>query len=833
MWSLPVLSLHEGDKMAWVNRKYSFYISITTVLISNVLLLAGMFLWITHKESRSAAFETADALFSEINTKTIERYESAFHSVSLVTSMAAPLPGFQNPPIDEEVSHPSLNYMFEALVHHDYIYSTYIGYADGSFVQIIAMRGKTELQQAFKAPKHTAFVLRIIAPSVNGVMKHSWHYIDENRQIIGELDNLDSIYDPRSRIWYQQALKQDSTFFTKTYVFSSYKIPGITCAKKIGSGNGVIGIDLTLEQFSQSLEDQQISENGLLFLFNHSGQLIALPHEETVIVDEKGELTFLHGSQSHNPTVGAVIADFMQKGETILGMTREITINGERYLVMLTEVSEQLNFNQILASIAPVSDFTALIRLMQERILILCCLVLVFVLPLALFFSKILARSLSQLESEAQKIGQRDFSESPPFDSNIKELHTLINAFTLMKRTIRQLLERQRKLFDDFTKLTAGAIDAKSPYTGKHCSRVPVVAQMLAKAACNTKEGPLADFDMPTEDEKWEFEIAAWLHDCGKVTTPEYIVDKATKLETIYNRLHEIRMRFEVLLRDAEIAHYQQLLKGKEIDQSQKAALEKQKREIIADFEFIAACNIGAESMTDEDIERIKVISARTWMRNLDDRIGISAEESSRKTAHPAPTLPVEENIIADQPWHSKPWQTKGKQLSEFKDFNMEIPDEQYNLGELYNLCIRTGTLSPEDRYKIQEHIIQTINMLSKLDFPDYLAKVPEFAGAHHETMIGTGYPQGLKKEDMSIPARIIAIADIYEALTAADRPYKTPKKLSSTLKIMSSMCKDQHIDKDLFNLFLRSGVYQLYAEKYLTKEQIDDIVIDDYLVSS
>ena len=160
----------------------------------------------------------------------------------------------------------------------------------------------------------------------------------------------------------------------------------------------------------------------------------------------------------------------------------------------------------------------------------------------------------------------------------------------------------------------------------------------------------------------------------------------------------------------------------------------------------------------------------------------------------------------------------------------MDIPPNKYNLGELYNLGIRKGTLSPEDRFKINEHIIQTIIMLNKLEFPPYLANVAEFAGAHHETMIGTGYPRALRKEQMSIPARIIAIADIFEAVTAADRPYKEPKTLSEALRIMSMMRNEQHIDAELFDLFLQTGVYQRYAEGYLDQSQMDAVEIQQYL---
>ncbi len=818
--------------MLFNGRKITFYISITALLVATVLVLTSLFLWISHRESMTAALNTADHLYSEINTKTMERYENALQSVSLVAGLAAPMPGFDIAPRDGDTSHVSMPYMLEALSHHEFIYSTYIGYTNGSFIQIIAMRDNKELQSYFKASPETAFILRIIAPAADDSLIQRWYFLDRNHRVTGQREELDPGYDPRRRIWYQQAQSEDTTFYTEPYVFSSYKVPGITCAKRLASGDGVFGVDITLGRFSRSLVQQQISDNGLLFLFDRSSKIIANPQEDPVRIDDKGVLEFLDGSQSSMPVVQAIIAEYLEHGDEILNRTREVDIDGISYLAMLTGVNGGLKFNQILASIAPISDFTGHIRQMQQRILLLCGILLVFVLPLALLVSRVISDSLTQLEQEAIKIRQRDFSESPPFDSNIKEIHTLIRAFVIMKSTIRRLLEQQRKLFDDFTKLIAGAIDAKSPYTGGHCARVPVLAEMLVDAACHATHGPFADFQMQTEDEHWEFEVAAWLHDCGKVTTPEYVVDKATKLETIYNRIHEIRMRFEVLLRDAEIEFHQNMRANGADEKLLRAQLEYEKEQIIDDFRFVAHCNIGGEAMSDEAIERLHSISKRTWVRYLDDRAGISEDESMLKKSQPPPDLPVLENVLADQYWHIIPRSDKEVEEKKFAEFNMEVPKDQYNLGELYNLSIRKGTLSEEDRFKINEHIVQTITMLRRLEFPEYLEKVPEYAGAHHETMDGTGYPRGLTREEMSIPARIMAIADIFEALTAADRPYKKPKTLSESLSIMNRMCKSSHIDGELFDLFLQSGVYRQYAERYLDPALIDEVNISSYLSS-
>lgn len=414
-----------------------------------------------------------------------------------------------------------------------------------------------------------------------------------------------------------------------------------------------------------------------------------------------------------------------------------------------------------------------------------------------------------------------------PFASDIQPLIEALTSQAAVALDNQLLLQAQKELLDSFIELIASAIDAKSPYTGGHCQRVPELINMLAKTACSSTDEPFKDFDL-TEDQWYELHIAGWLHDCGKVTTPEYVVDKATKLETIYNRIHEIRTRFEVIKRDAVIDH---LKAGggdeKKLDQELKDRL----AQIDDDFEFIAKCNIGGEFMEPELIERVKQIASIRWQRTIDDRLGISQNEMKRKGEPSKSKLPVSEPLLGDRADHLIPYDEGEKnRYDESFGFRLDFPEHKYNQGEVYNLSIARGTLTAEERFKINDHIMQTISMLEQLPFPKHLARVPEYAGAHHEKMDGTGYPRRIKKNDMSIPARIMAIADIFEALTAADRPYKPPKTLNESLRIMSSMKKDQHIDEDLFDLFLRSGIYMEYAKKFLKPDQIDEVDIEKYL---
>lgn len=387
----------------------------------------------------------------------------------------------------------------------------------------------------------------------------------------------------------------------------------------------------------------------------------------------------------------------------------------------------------------------------------------------------------------------------------------------------QRLLEEQKQLLESFIELMAGAIDAKSPYTGGHCQRVPELTKMLTEAACAQRQGPFADFSL--NEEEWEaIHIASWLHDCGKVTTPEFVVDKATKLETIYDRIHEIRTRFEVLKRDAYIEALCARLPESERSACREAAAPHWS-ELDEEFAFVAECNLGGEWMAPEKIERLDAIASRTWLRTLDDRLGISREELKLHQSEPASTLPCVEPLLADKPSHLIP----RPQQDRFDDgnpwgFKVKVPKHLYNRGERYNLAIGRGTLTEEERYKINEHIIQTIRMLEHLPFPRHLHSVPEIAGGHHERMDGKGYPRQLLGEQMSIPARIMAIADIFEALTASDRPYKSGKTVSQSLAIMQNMVREQHIDPALFALFVSSGIWRDYAKRFLTPEQLDEV---------
>jgi HD-GYP domain-containing protein (c-di-GMP phosphodiesterase class II) len=364
--------------------------------------------------------------------------------------------------------------------------------------------------------------------------------------------------------------------------------------------------------------------------------------------------------------------------------------------------------------------------------------------------------------------------EVVPFSPSDQRLAESLASQAAVALTNRMLIMQLEQLFESFINLMNSAIDEKSPYTGGHCQRVPVLTMLLAEAVNDTKEGPLRDFTM-SEKDRYELKIAGLLHDCGKVTTPVHVVDKATKLETIFDRVHLIDTRFEVLKRDVEIEALQKKMaclqekKPMEVANEDKRLREKL-RALDDDRRFLHTSNIGSERMSDDDIARVKRIAAYRWR----DTAGHEADF-----------------LTAD---------------------------------EAKNLTVRAGTLTDDERKIINHHIVATIKMLEALPWPKHLTKVPEYAGGHHERMDGKGYPKGLTREQMSVQARCMGIADIFEALTAKDRPYKKGKTLSESLEILGRMKLNGHVDPDLFDIFVKRKIYQRYAEMFLDPEQIDAV---------
>lgn len=359
-----------------------------------------------------------------------------------------------------------------------------------------------------------------------------------------------------------------------------------------------------------------------------------------------------------------------------------------------------------------------------------------------------------------------------PFSRDDQQLLESLASQAAIALTNRHLIDQLEELFEAFIQLINTAIDDKSPYTGGHCARVPALTMMLAEAVNRTNQGPLKDFVMTDKDRR-ELKIAGLLHDCGKITTPVHVVDKATKLHTLFDRIELLDTRFEVLKRDAEIAMLRETAAaGGDAQRIASARLvyEARVKQLDQDRDFLRHCNVGGEAMSAQAQERVRQIATYQWR----DGNG--------------------------------------------KESNFLSPDE------IENLTIPAGTLTAAEREIINHHIDVTIKMLESLPWPRHLKNVPEYAGGHHERMDGKGYPRGLTREQMSVQARVMGIADIFEALTAKDRPYKKGKTLTESLTILGKFKLGGHIDPDLFDVFIQEKVYLGYAKQFLAPDQVDDV---------
>ncbi len=361
------------------------------------------------------------------------------------------------------------------------------------------------------------------------------------------------------------------------------------------------------------------------------------------------------------------------------------------------------------------------------------------------------------------------------FSSEDQQLAESLASQAAIALTNRLLINHLENLFESFINLINAAIDDKSPYTGGHCERVPALTMMLAEGVNHVQVGPLKDFTL-TDKDRYELKIAGLLHDCGKVTTPVHVVDKATKLHTICDRIDLIDTRFEVIKRDAEIALLKAKIETPEKDGSQVASdldleFDRKMRSINDDREFLRVSNVGGEFMKPDDVERVGQISTKySWCDVQGNQVKFLTED------------------------------------------------------EVENLTIRAGTLTAAERQIINHHIEVTIQMLEALPWPKHLTRVPEYAGGHHERMDGKGYPRGLTREQMSVQARCMGIADIFEALTAKDRPYKKGKTLSESLTILGKFKLNGHVDPDLFDVFMWEKVYLKYAQQCMDAHQIDEV---------
>lgn len=981
------------------------------VIISILLITLGTAITLyTYNSQKVKALSTTEELMDFSSQRIEEKLQGLISPVESFVRISSALDelGFAK----EENFNLLLSYFQQSFFNIPWMGAFYVGYDDGAFMMIQAVKNKKALLTSLAAPKQTEYVVKHIIPQKDGDKLVFLHFYNAELSLLHSEEHVFDGYDPRQRSWYTNTLAGKKTVITKPYVFFTTGELGITVAHRLKQGSGVVGADSALTSIAEILKRQKITKSSEIILSNNTGNILFAASDNVITqLQKKHERNIpeeLHVSELKNQLANVLFKEFIQQGIQGGGI---VSVNGQSWFGHVRKLEKATQENLFIITGAPINELMEDARATLKRNATIMLSAIFFAVGIGLYLSRRIATPLHDLSAQAESI--RDFKLHTPFTvvSKISEVCELADTMTVMQSAINHFVEisralsaekklepvlemiigesqsitradggaiglvsddgkefsyvllrndkvnihiggmsasdaqlpvfaldgsennqylleksvihtgttiavtdpedisynlakslcqlhaqegytcssllmiplrnrqnevigllhlvnardslnntiipfpehkisyvqalssnaalaldnnrlfrAQKELFNSFIRLIAGAIDTKSPYTGGHCQRVPIIAGLLADAAALSEDAHFRDFRL-SEDEKYELFIASWLHDCGKITTPEYVVDKATKLETIYNRIHEIRTRFEVLHRDVDIEFYKEIA----VDAANRKDLENERdrrhAQLQDDFAFIAQCNMGGEFMSPDKIERLRQIGSQTWNRYFDKQIGLSGDEHARMDLTETMALPVTETLLADKPEHIFPRLDGGHPYGDNPlKFAMPIPEHMYNQGELYNLSIAKGTLTPEERYKINDHIVQTIKMLNKLTFPKELKKVPDWAGNHHEKLDGTGYPRCIKGEQLSIPERIMAIADIFEALTADDRPYNTPKTLSQCIRIMSCMRNDGHICPDLFALLLTSGIYKEYAEKYMKPAQIDEVDIASYL---
>ena len=683
--------------------------------------------------------------------------------------------------------------------HNKKIFAIYIAYPDSRYFEVVNIGHSAFIAKMFKAPKEAQWiVVQLFRENTTQVKATEIaHFYDKNFNYLSSLPKTTD-YNPLNRPWYKEGstgIKEKGKVVRGSpYMYYRLQKMGITYSMLLSDDKSIIAMDITLDVLSQSLRALKDSTQTDIYMFENQ-KLIASTEIEGAKVDNE-LIASLKGNSNK-------VESYEKDGKTYFFMA--IPITSHITLAFKAEKSRMMQpyMQSIYAEI------------------IVTLLLLLFLVPLIRKLSKGFLKPIEMLMAENEKVKNREFDKVTSIRSGIYELNLFSDSLVDMAKSIKSHEEKQEKLLEAFIHLIADMIDAKSPYTGEHCKKVPILTHMILEEVNKSQLEDFKNFCIEDKEILKGIEWSSWLHDCGKLIVPNDIIDKATKLETVYNRLHEVRTRFEVVLRDAQIKYLEDIRDGKE-EKIAKKEFENTQEQLQKDFAFIGDINLGDREINDTDYERLIKISNTTWERNFSKYIGISWQESEYMACNDAEKLPVQEHLLSDAKEHEIPRSPSDLSLYKKESVKMQIPKLLYNKGEIYNLSIPAGTITKEEKFKIQEHAIHTLKILKELPWSDKLKYIVEDAANHHEHLDGSGYPRLLNATRLSIPARIMAIADIFEALTSKDRPYKKVKSLSQVLSIMLDMAKANNIDSQIFKLFIKNKIYLKYAREYLEESQID-----------
>ncbi|RLC23818.1 MAG: hypothetical protein DRH21_06495, partial [Deltaproteobacteria bacterium] len=574
-----------------LEKTFSIRLTVISTFFIVSALTASLGLGSQYYFSKDIAKQAAQKAFQKSSEVVEQRLSGLDKQNARLVELLGMLKTLERPPMPDE-THLELTLLANVMTNNENLYALYAGYENGDFFEFINLDSGEHVRERLGAGAQDKWAV-IIITGENGNRTKYLEFFDANLKK-NKIVTIPTDYDPRERPWYKTALKSGKVVRTKQYIVAFLQQPGITYAKAEGAGKRVFAVDISMEGVKRFLQRQSMVPGSEVYLFKTDGRVTGYVKE---------------GEQEKDTKVKRI------KNQIILDFAKKMDKNS---MSMVLDLEDKKNLVYIVKFISPygtptfmgfVVSIESILKPYMKKIryaLLLTVLLLLSLSPLVWYFATLIVSPIKALALESDKIKNRKYDDVTEVKSNITEIMNLSRSIVSMAKAIKAYEEAQREMMDSFIKLIAQAIDQKSPYTGGHCARVPVVTEMLAHAANDAKEGSLADFALTTDDEWREFHVAAWLHDCGKVTTPEYIVDKGSKLETIYNRIHEVRMRFEVLLRDAEIEFWQAIAKGDVNEEDLRKILEEKHQQLKDDFTFVAKCNVGSEIMAPERVERLE-----------------------------------------------------------------------------------------------------------------------------------------------------------------------------------------------------------------------------------
>ena len=829
------------------------------IIFSSLLIALGLSITLySYETQKQRTLDATENIFELSSKNTQEKLTVLIDSVKSFVTMSSTLKDFGVGGAGKMSV--MLPYFRQSFVSIPWMEAFYVGYNDGSFYMVQALRDSEQMRQATGAPAQAAYSIKTISSAADKNRHVQFIYFDSELTLLETRNEVFKGYDPREREWYKEAIGSNKTAISEPYLLFTTQQIGITTAHSLGDGTGVVGADSVLSALAVLLQEQKLTPSTEIVLLDRKGGLILSSNASDLIKLQELRMSDQRGTLYAQDLTQRAINVLYQKCivKNIDG-GHVLELDGKKWYGHVRQIDKEMSSGIYIAIASPFEELMVNIQATRKRNFLILFSVVIAALGLGIYFSRRIAEPLRVLSIQAENI--RNFRLATPLtvQSRICEVDQLASSMTVMQTAINRFVEiaralsaekqmdkvlemivaeaqsvagadgggiglvsdneksfsyvlicnsrsdvcfvnddiplaaitfdqdgsaiqsieeaviqsgharvindlsdfsadgslpvvelhekkgyecyslllipllnrqdevigilhlvnardsadgiinfsedkisyvealasnaalaldnnrlirAQKDLFDSFVRLIAGAIDTKSPYTGGHCQRVPVITVMLAEAASSTTDAPFENFEL-SEDEHYELFVASWLHDCGKVTTPEYVVDKATKLETIYNRIHEVRTRFEVLWRDADIAFYRGFLESPEQELQLQKNRDTRRQELQDDFSYIAECNMGGEYMAPEKVVRLEKIGAQLWQRNFDNRLGLSSDEESRTDMDTPITLPVSETLLADRrehiftrldggnPYGDNPWH-----------ITMPVPDYSYNQGE-------------------------------------------------------------------------------------------------------------------------------------------------------